>query len=478
MCGLETKGLVLNGQSLIKSRTYPLHAPYDGRLLTHISMADPSDVTAAIAGAEAAFRHMRRLPAHRRAEILLRVADGLARRKEELARLVALEAGKPIRTARAEIDRAIQTYRFSAEEAKRIGGETLPMDAAPGGEGRIGFTWREPLGVVVAITPFNFPVNLVAHKLGPAFAAGNTVVLKPAEQTPLSALVVAELFQEAGLPDGALQVVTGSGSELSDALITDPRVKKVTFTGSSAVGKAIKAKVGLRKCTLELGSNSAVIVEPDVPLEAVVPRCVEGAFSYAGQVCISVQRIYVHEAVYEPFCAAFVERTRRLVVGDPLDEATDVGPMIREAKAERIAAWIEEAVKQGARVLCGGGRRGALVEPTVLVDVTPEMKVQCQEAFAPVVSIVPYHELDEAIALVNRSAYGLNVGLYTQNLSKAFAAARVLEAGAVILNDIPTFRADHMPYGGVKESGYGREGVKYAIQEMTELKLVVVKPIA
>lgn len=471
----ETKGLFIDGKWAKKQRTYELSAPYDGQLLARISMADADDVKKAISGAQRAFQTMKDLPAYQRSEILFRVARLLKERKEEMARIVAKEAGKPIRAARGELERTIVTYQFAAEEAKRIYGETIPMDAAPGGEGRIGMTWREPLGVVVAITPFNFPFNLVAHKLGPAFAAGNTVVLKPAEQTPLSALAVAEIFQEAGLPDGALQVITGSGRELSDALLTDERVKKITFTGSASVGKLIKQKAGLRKVTLELGSNAALIVEPDVALDQIIPRCVEGAFSYAGQVCISLQRVYVHETIYEEFCKRFIERAKQLKVGDPLDEDTDISAMIHQREAERIESWVEEAVQSGARIGLGGVRNGSVYSPTVLLDVKRDMAVSCREVFAPVVSIVPYRELQEAIEMVNDSVYGLNIGIYTMNLQRALYAARRIESGAVIINDIPTFRVDHMPYGGVKESGYGREGIKYAVQEMTELKLVSIK---
>lgn len=471
----ETKGLFIDGKWVKKPRTYELRAPYNGQLLARISMADADDVEKAISGAQRAFQTMKDLPAYQRSEILFRVARLLKERKEEMARIVAKEAGKPIRTARGELERTIVTYQFAAEEAKRIYGETIPMDAAPGGEGRIGMTWREPLGVVVAITPFNFPFNLVAHKLGPAFAAGNTVVLKPAEQTPLSALAIAEIFQEAGLTDGALQVITGSGRELSDALLMDEWVKKVTFTGSASVGKLIKQKAGLRKVTLELGSNAALIVEPDVALDKIIPRCVEGAFSYAGQVCISLQRVYVHEAIYEEFCKRFIERAKQLKVGDPLDEDTDISAMIRQREAERIESWVEEAVQSGARIGLGGIRNGSVYSPTVLLDVKQDMAVSCREVFAPVVSIVPYRELQEAIEMVNDSVYGLNIGIYTTNIQRALYAARHIESGAVIVNDIPTFRVDHMPYGGVKESGYGREGIKYAVEEMTELKFVSIK---
>ncbi|MGZ9585599.1 aldehyde dehydrogenase family protein [Paenibacillus marinisediminis] len=472
---MHTKQLWINGQWVSSDRTYALHSPYDGSLLAHVAKASVQHVEAAIAGAEEAYQIMKELPAHRRADILYGVVEGMKAKKEELARIIAMEAGKPIRTARAEIERTITTYRMAAEEAKRLYGETIPMDAAPGGENRLGFTWRESLGVVTAISPFNFPFNLVAHKLGPAFAAGNTVVLKPAEQTPLSALAIAELFHEAGLPAGALQVVTGSGRELGDALVTDPRVRKVTFTGSTEVGKSIKAKAGLRKTTMELGSNSAVIVEPDVPLDRIVGRCVEGAFTNAGQVCISLQRIYVHASIYDEFSRRFIERTGQLKVGNPFDEETDVSAMIHPRETERIEAWVEEAVAAGARVGCGGKREGAVFMPTVLLDVRSDMSVSCKETFAPVVSIVPYTELDEAIELTNRSDYGLNMGIFVRDIEKAFYAAKRIQAGAVVVNDIPTFRVDHMPYGGVKDSGYGREGIKYAVQEMTELKFVTIK---
>ena len=474
---METRGLFINGIVEKKERTYVLYSPYSGKGLAEISMASEADVKRAIVGAHSAFLVMKAMPAFKRSEILSNVVRILQERKEELAHVVALEAGKPIRSARVEIDRTIVTYQFAAEEAKRSYGETIPMDAAPGGENRLGFTWREPLGVVVAISPFNFPFNLVAHKLGPAFAAGNTVVLKPAENTPISALLIAEIFKEAGLPDGALQVVTGSGRELSDALITDEKVKKITFTGSAAVGRLIKEKAGLKKVTLELGSNSGLIVEPDVPIEKIIPRCVEGSFSFAGQVCISLQRIYVQESIYEDFCKRFIDSASALKIGDPTEQTTDISALINKREMERIEAWVTEAVEQGAKIGLGGRRDGSVYLPTVLLDVTRNMAVSCQETFAPVVSIIAYKELDEAIELVNDSVYGLNVGIYTQNINNALRAARELEAGGVIINDIPTFRLDHMPYGGIKDSGYGREGIKYAVEEMTELKFVSIKTV-
>ena len=472
---METWKLWINGQWKDAARTYELKSPYSQEAIATVAKAGEEDVKQAIAGAHEAFLEFRKWPAYERAELLYRAVDLIEARKEELAQLLVKEAGKPIKTARGEIDRTIATYQFSAEAAKSLSGETVPMDAAPGVTDRIGWTKREALGVVAAITPFNFPSNLVAHKLGPAFAVGNTVVLKPATQTPLSSLALAEIFQEAGLPDGALQIVTGSGSELSDSLITNDFVMKVTFTGSVPVGLDIKSKVGLKKLTLELGSNSALIVEPDVPLEKIMPRAVTGAFGFAGQVCISLQRVYVHDDIYDEFVDQFVAETEKLQIGDPADEATDVGSMIHPGEADRAMEWIEEAKKAGATVRIGGKRIQNGIAPTVMTDVTPDMNIVCMEVFAPIVTIMKYSDLDEAIDFVNDSDYGLNAGIYTRDIESAMKAADEIEAGAVIINDIPTFRTDNMPYGGVKMSGYGREGVKYAIDGMTELKFITVK---
>ncbi|CAM3190804.1 aldehyde dehydrogenase family protein [Filibacter tadaridae] len=467
--------LWLNGKWQDTASSYDLKSPYSGEVIAQIAKATPTEVKQAIDGAEKAFQTFKKWTAYDRAEMLYRVVNLMRERKEELALIMADEAGKPIRTSRSEIDRTIATYQFTAEEAKRISGETIPMDAAPGITDRIGWTKREPLGVVAAITPFNFPFNLIAHKLGPAFAAGNTVVLKPATQTPLSALVMAELFKEAGLPDGALQIVTGSGAELSDGLITHPAVKKVTFTGSVPVGLSIKEKVGLRKLTLELGSNAALLIEPGIPLEKIVSRCVEGAFGFAGQVCISLQRIYVHASILDEFTKLFIEQTKKLRMGDPFEETTDIGPMIHVDELQRVIGWIKDAENQGAVVQTGGQIVGNGLEPAVLTNVSPDMNVVCAEVFAPIVTIIPYTSLEEGITMVNDSKYGLNAGIYTANLMDAMKAADDIQAGAIIINDIPTFRVDHMPYGGVKMSGYGREGVKYAVEEMTELKMITMK---
>lgn len=470
----QTK-LWINGQWESTTDTYELTSPYTGDVIATVAKATPADVERAIDGAQEAFTTFKKMPAYERAEILYRVVEIMRQRKEEFAEILTKEAAKPLSASLAEIDRTIATYQFAAEAAKQLHGETVPMDAAPGGQGRIGYTKRIPLGVISAITPFNFPFNLVAHKLGPAIAVGNTVVLKPATQTPLSAVIMAEVFKEAGLPDGVLQIVTGSGSELSDTLVTHHHVKKVTFTGSSAVGLKLKAKVGLRKMTLELGSNAAVIVEPSTDLDSIMKRCVSGAFVFAGQVCISLQRIYVHASIYEAFTKKFVAETKKLIVGDPAKKETDVSAMIHIGEVARIKGWIEEAESQGATVAYGAEFTERTLSPTVMTNVKAHMKIVCEETFAPIVSIVPYDSLDEAIARVNDSTLGLNAGIYTNQLTDALLAADELEAGSVIVNDIPTFRTDNMPYGGVKMSGYGREGIKYAVEEMTELKFITIQ---
>ncbi|RTQ96575.1 aldehyde dehydrogenase family protein [Lysinibacillus telephonicus] len=472
---MEEKELWINGKWVDTKDSYTLTSPFSGEVIAKVARASIQDVEHAVEGAHKAFLSFKKTTAYERAEILYKVVEIMRGRKNEFARILALEAGKPLSAGLQEIDRTIATYQFSAEAAKQSMGETVPLDAAPGTKDRIGYTKRVPIGVVSAITPFNFPFNLVAHKLGPAFAVGNTVVLKPATQTPLSSLILAEIFKEAGLPDGALQIVTGSGSELSDTLVTHPLVKKVTFTGSGAVGLKIKEKVGLRKITLELGSNAAVIVEPSTPIDKIITRCVGGAFGFAGQVCISLQRVYVHESIYDEFTKAFVEETKKLVVGDPLDLSTDVSAMINPNEVKRIKQWIEEAIEQGAVIATGAEFTDRILTPTVMTNVKPEMKIVCQETFAPIVSLVPYKNLDEAISLVNASELGLNAGIYTNVLTDAMKAADEIEAGAVVINDIPTFRVDNMPYGGVKNSGYGREGIKYAIEEMTDLKFITIK---
>lgn len=466
------KRLFINGEWIEATNYEHLTSPYSGETIAEIPLANENEVEQAIESAYQARQIMAKMPAHQRASILEKLLILLEKNKEEAARIIALEAAKPITTAQAEVGRTIATYKFAAEEAKRIHGETLPLDAAPGGEGRVAYTTREPVGVVGAITPFNFPMNLVAHKVGPAIAAGNTIVLKPAPQTPLSSFFLAELLQEAGLPAGALNVVTGSG-QVGEKIVTDDRVKIISFTGSAAVGMAIRNKAGLKRVILELGSNAAVIIDKGVNINKIISRCVTSAFSYQGQVCISLQRIYVHEEAYDEFVEKFIAATKNLKVGDPLQPETDISALITPREVERTLTWIEDAVENGAKVATGGITEGNILYPTVILDAHPSVKVSCQEVFAPIVLINKIKTVDEAIDLVNDSRYGLQAGIYTENVHTAFDAAEKLHVGGVIINDTPTFRVDHMPYGGVKESGLGREGVKYAVEEMTELKLVI-----
>jgi len=468
------KDLYINGQAVSGKAYSELRAPYSNELLALIPLATTEQAEMALGAAQAAVPAMAAMPAHRRSAILATVASLLASRAEEAAGIIAREAGKPIRTARAEVARTIETYRFASEEAKRIGGEVLPLDASASGENRLAFTLREPLGVIAAISPFNFPMNLVAHKLGPAIAAGNTVVLKPAGQTPLSALFIGELFHEAGLPHGALNILTGKGSELGDILVRDDRVRMITFTGSPEVGMAIRNKAGLKRTTLELGSNSALIIDRVNDFRKVAARAVTGAFSFQGQVCISVQRIYVLGEIFDSFLEAFVEETKKLRIGDPLSEETDLASLITNEDNNRILEWIAEAIDEGAELAFGGKMENGVLLPTVLTEVKRDTRICCMEAFGPVVFLNRVSSVDEAIEAVNDSRYGLQAGIYTDNISTALDAASRLKVGGVMINDIPTFRVDHMPYGGVRESGMGREGIKYAVEEMTELKLVVI----
>lgn len=470
----EKKHLFINGEEVEAHEYASLYSPYSGEEIAQIAMADEVLTKNAIKAAVEGFQTISKMPAYKRAAILENVVKLLEERLEEAATVIARETAKPITFARGEVSRTIETYKFAAEEAKRIHGETIPFDASPGGVGRIGYTVRKPIGVIGAITPFNFPMNLVAHKVGPAIASGNSIVLKPASQTPLSALYIAQLFKEAGLPNGVLNVVTGSGSVVGEAIIRDERVAMITFTGSPAVGISIRNKAGLKRTTLELGSNAAVILDKDTNVDQVVERHVTGAFSNQGQVCISLQRVYAHEEVYDEFVEKFVAKAKQLKIGDPMDPETYVSALISKKETERALSWIEEAKRNGAEVLTGGKLSSdGVLEPTIITNVDPKQKVSCQEVFAPVVIVNKVSSVVEAIDYVNDSIYGLQAGVYTKNVDHALLASESLEVGAVMINDIPTFRVDHMPYGGVKESGTGREGIKYAVEEMTELKLVV-----
>ena len=401
-----------------------------------------------------------------------KVADGIATRREEFARTICQEAGKPIKTSRIEVERAISTFQIAAEESTRIYGEYIPLDTLESTSGRWGLVRRFPLGPVFAITPFNFPLNLVAHKVAPAMAAGCPLILKPAPQTPISSLLLAEIVQESGWPEGAFAVMPMS-NENAGLLVADDRIKLLTFTGSAAVGWQLKSQAGKKRVTLELGGNAGVIVHSDADLEYAAQRCVAGGFSYAGQTCISVQRILVHQPVFQKFTDLLVQGVRKLKMGDPLQETTDIPPLIREQDAVRSVEWIEEAVKGGAKLLHGGKRNGAMVGPTVLTGTRPEMRVNCAEVFAPVVTVEPYEDFREALRQINNSPYGLQAGLLTRDAVLIQMAFEELEVGAVIAGDVPSFRVDQMPYGGVKDSGLGREGLRYSIEDMTERRLLV-----
>lgn len=449
--------------------------PYDDSLIEELPEADETAVRDAIRGAFAMKETMARMPAHQRAAILYRVSGLIERNGSDLAQLMTRESGKPIRYTRGEVSRAVETFVFAAEEAKRIHGETVPLDAAKSGTGKLGYYMRVPVGVVAAITPFNFPLNLVAHKVAPAIAAGCPIVLKPAPMTPLTALRLADLFLEAGLPEGAFSVVTGGG-EVGKWLTTDPRVSMITFTGSPPVARAISEVAGLRRTTFELGGNAAVVIDEGVDADALVDKLVTGSFAYSGQVCISVQRIYIHRSRFEDFAAKFAARASVLKTGDPLDDQTELGPLITEQAAQRVEAWVAEAVSAGATLLTGGPRDGKMLPATVLTGVRPDMRVMCEEIFGPVVSLVPFDSFEDALAQVDDSLFGLQAGIFTRDLNRAMMAVQQLNVGGVILNDAPTFRVDHMPYGGNKASGIGREGPRFAIDDMTTLKMVVFNP--
>ncbi len=466
--------MFVRGQWVDKPQRIEVKNPLDGSIVDTVPRADAGDVDEAIAGAVEGAEIMRRMPAFERSQILRRAVGLINQRQEELAETITREEGKILAEARFEVSRAAETIDLSADEAKRITGEVLPLDAAPGGSGRLGFTLRVPCGVVAAITPFNFPLNLVSHKVGPAIAAGNAVVLKPASDTPLSALKLVEILLEAGLPPLAIACVTGSGGEVGRALCSDHRVRKISFTGSRDVGEAIAKTAGLKRVTMELGSNSPLVVLPDADLEKVARATVATAFANAGQVCISTQRVIALDAVYEPLLEAVRPLVEKMSVGDPFDEKTRVGPMIRPADAERVARWIDDAVKQGARVVVGGHRKGTLVEPTLVADVKPEMRISCDELFGPAVGVTRAASLDEAIHLANDSRYGLSAAVFTERLDTAMQFAREVQSGNIHINWGPQWRADLMPYGGLKQSGLGKEGPKYAVQEMTETKMVVI----
>ena len=465
--------ILVDGEWYETGETLDVRSPFDGSVVAQVAYGGAADARRAIDAAANAMKTP--VPAHERAAVLDRLAAILRDRRDEFARTIAQEAGKPFATAQAEADRAVQTVLFSAVEARSLGGEVIGMDAHPAGSGHAGLVMRLPIGVVGAISPFNFPLNLVAHKIAPAFAAGCAVVLKPAGATPLSALLLAQAFEDAGQPAGWLNVIVGKSSEIGDAMIEDERVRLITFTGSSAVGWKLRERASRKKVSLELGNSTPVIVLADADLDKAAAAVATHGYSFAGQSCISVQRVYVEDSAYDAFVEKVRPKVEALVTGDPLDPQTQVGPVIDEGNRDRILEWVKEAVSGGAKLLTGGETDDAgLLRPTLLGDVDLDMKVACDEVFGPVVTLARVRDLDEAVEKANGTGYGLQAGIFTSNISKALQATRVLDFGGVTVNEAPTYRADQMPYGGVKESGNTREGPRYAVHEMTEPRLVVI----
>jgi acyl-CoA reductase-like NAD-dependent aldehyde dehydrogenase len=469
---VTTRGFLVGGKWYEEGEPVEVRSPYDQSVVGRTWVGTRKHAEQAIAAAVGAFGTTRRLPAFERQRVLRQVAQTIAERKTEFSRTLAAEAGKPIKAARTEVERAIFTFNVAAEESTRIYGEFLPLDWQEFTAGRWGIVRRFPLGPIAGITPFNFPLNLVAHKVAPAMACGCTMVLKPAPQTPMCALLLAEAVQQAGWPDGALNVLPLSNDDAS-LLVTDPRLKLISFTGSAAVGWQIKSQAGKKRVLLELGGNAGVIVHGDTDVAYAAERCVTGGFAYAGQTCISVQRILVERPAYGMFVESLLGGVRKLKTGDPMEDSTDVGPLIRERDAVRATEWVQEAVAGGARLLCGGRRQGSIMEPTVLTGTRPEMRVNCEEIFAPVVTVEPYDDFSAAIRQLNDSPYGLQAGVFTRDAKRIFQAYEELEVGGVMAGEVPTFRIDNMPYGGVKDSGLGREGLRYAMEEMTEPKLLM-----
>jgi acyl-CoA reductase-like NAD-dependent aldehyde dehydrogenase len=469
---LQTYGYFAYGSFHSSGNDVVINNVWDHSPVAIVELASEDAALTAVRDAVLVFAELRKLSSFQRSSILRKIARGIASRKEDFARTICREAGKPIRTARIEVDRGIYTFDVAAEEATRIYGEYIPLDTLESTAGRWGLMRRFPVGPVFAITPFNFPLNLVAHKIAPAIAAGCPIILKPAPQTPVTALMLAGIVHEAGWPEGALAVMPMS-NETAGKLVADDRIKLLTFTGSAAVGWQLKSKAGKKRVTLELGGNAAVIVHSDADIAYAAHRCVVGGFSYGGQTCISVQRIFVDRPAFDDFTHRLLQGVKELKTGDPMDEATDIPPLIREQDAIRTIEWIEEAQQAGAKILCGGKRNGSIVEPTVLTGTAPEMRVNCAEVFAPVVTVEPYETFHEAIRQVNESVFGLQAGVFTRDAVLIHQAFNDLEVGSVIVGDVPTFRVDQMPYGGVKDSGLGREGLRYSIEDMTEPKLMV-----
>ncbi len=465
--------MFIAGQWIEAQDTIEVLNPFDGSLVDTVPHAGPKEVDQALESAARGARIMAELPAYERYSILTKTAGLLREKQENFALLISKESGKALWESRFEVVRAAETIELSAEEAKRIRGETIPLDAASGGQGKFGFTLRVPCGVVVAISPFNFPLNLLCHKVGPALAAGNAVVAKPPTDTPLSALRFTELLLEAGLPPDGIQCVTGPGGSVGEQLCADPRVRKISFTGSPSVGERICQVAGIKKVTMELGSNSPLIIMPDADLEQVARATAATGYALAGQVCISTQRVLVNDQVYEDFLDVLRPEVESIVTGNPLEEQTKMGPMIRESDAIRVEGWINEALSSGARLITGGSRHGNLVSPTVVADVDAKERISCDELFGPAVAVTHFNDIDQAIALANDSRYGLSAGIFTRNLDWAMKFIREVHSGNLMVNWGPQWRVDLMPYGGLKQSGFGKEGPRYAVEEMTERKMVV-----
>ncbi|MEM7008289.1 MAG: aldehyde dehydrogenase family protein [Thermodesulfobacteriota bacterium] len=468
-------GYLINGEWVFSDNKSEIKNPYNNDVVGIINIPDLDTAKGSVDHAESAARSFRDIPSYERSSILKKIVEGIDKRKDEFAQTLVKEGGKPLKTARLEVERAKTSFSVAAEEANRFsGGEVLALDIIAGSEKRFGISRRFPLGVVMGISPFNFPLNLVAHKVAPAIASANALILKPASQTPISALMLGEIAIEAGLPEGMLNIVPLPGSQI-EPVIEDQRIKKISFTGSDEVGWDLMKKYPKKKVTLELGGNAAVIIDEDPPdFNFAASRNAWGAFYQAGQSCISVQRMYVHEKIFDKFLDQFVNETKKLKLGDPMLEDTDLGPVIDDHSADRIMKWIDEALENGAQMLCGGSRDGKLIEPTVLTNVTPDSNVSCSEVFGPVVQIERYQDFDKALELVNNTRYGLQAGVFTKDMKKAFKAYDIIETGGVVINDCPSFRVENMPYGGIKDSGVGREGIRYAIEDMTELKLLAV----
>ncbi|KPK62394.1 aldehyde dehydrogenase [candidate division WOR_3 bacterium SM23_42] len=464
--------MLIGGQWIDKQDKIPVYRPFDGEVIDHIPSGTKDDVLKAIESAVEGFQISKKMPVHKRMEILWGVVDYIRKNFEDFARMIASEGSKTIREARKETARCINTISVSAEEARRILGETIPFDSFPGGENRVGYYYRFPIGVIVAITPFNDPLNLVAHKLGPAIAAGNSVVLKPATDTPLSAIKLGEAFLAAGLPPKVLNIVTGRGSEIGDVLVSHPAVRMITLTGGVDAGVQILKQSGLKKISMELGSNCPVIVCEDADMSKAIDLSVSGAFWAVGQNCIGVQRMFIHENVFDDYVKKFVDKTKTMKVGNQLDESTDMGAMINEREAKRVEEWVNDAVEQGGKILTGGKRNGNFYDPTVMTDVPESAKLAVEEVFGPVVLMYKYNDLDDAIKRSNSVNYGLHAAVFTQDVNKAFKAVYELDFGSVIVNDSTDYRLDEMPFGGVKNSGLGREGIKFSLLEQTEPKVV------